>query len=101
MDKVIVSVEVVDIPTSWKSASEMRDQATNFHNEKIAELMDNLMAKIDVASACGALSADIVVAGSRPRNVYLRAQEILKSLGYTVVGDVGSGSFNRNWTIGW
>ena len=101
MNEVKVKIEVVEIPQNWKSAEENRAVAISLRNVKLTELMDNIMAKINLASGYGALSTTIKIGGGRHREVYERAQEVLCALGYTVKGETCAGSWDRDWVISW
>lgn len=101
MNEVKVKIEVVEVPQNWKSAEESRAVATSLRNVKLTELMDNIMAKINLASGYGALSTIVKIGGGRHREVYERAQEVLCALGYAVKGETSAGSWDRDWVISW
>lgn len=101
MDEVKVKIEVVEIPQNWKSAEENHAIATSLRNVKLTELMDNIMAKISLASGYGALSTTIKIGGGRHREVYERAQEVLRALGYIVKGETCGACWDRDWIISW
>lgn len=101
MNEVRVEIEVVEIPKNWKTAQEMHAVASDLRNSKFAELMDNIMAKIQIASEAGALSSKIRIGGGRHIEVYERAQKTLRALGYTVSGETCGASWDRDWSISW
>lgn len=101
MNEIKVAIEVVEIPKNWKTAQEMRSTATSLRNAKFAELMDNIMARIQIASEAGALSTNVRIGGGRHHEVYEKAQETLRALGYVVSGETSGANWDRDWKISW
>lgn len=101
MNEITIAIEVAAIPENWKSAKEARAEATSLRNTEFVALMDNIMEQINKASKAGALSMKCLIAGGRHKDVYVRAQDTLRALGYTAAGDPNGGMHRREWTIGW
>ena len=101
MNEITIAIEVAEIPKNWKSAKEARAEATSLRNTEFVALMDNIMEYINKVSKAGALSTEYLVAGGAYKEIYVRAQNTLRALGYTVEGNTDGGLNKRYWTIGW
>ena len=81
-------------------ANAMREKAMVVNQRHSETIVNNLLKIIEVKASEGNFSAYLWVKGGRQSIAYKNAQSILTSLGYTISGDIKTGS-DRQWLISW
>ena len=98
LDAIAVTVEAtIEIPVNWLTAEEANKMATSLANEKIHTFITNVMGHIKRAALEGK-TREIICCLSANNEVYERAVDFLKALGYSVSGSPSQGcSITIKW----
>jgi hypothetical protein len=94
LDAIKITVQSIDIPTSWISAEEAKEIATSISNQNFVNFMNRIMEVIKVAAEEGRTSCGV---SKRYENseIVQRTMELLRTLGYEVAN--APTSLNINW----
>ena len=87
LDAIKITVQSIDIPTSWISAEEAKEIATSITNQNLVNFMNRIMKVIKVASEEGRTSCGVAKRNENDEIVQ-RTMGLLRSLGYEVAKSV-------------
>ena len=105
MEAIIkIEMQEITIPNHWHTAAECREQAENWKNEEMKNLIDKIMDGIWTDAKKGGASHEHDIRTSRPEHFYETFQKFMESLGYTVKKPWNASDtrfHSANWTFCW